>query len=209
VAPADQEMIFEEFTQVDTPLQRKQKGTGLGLPLTRKLARLLGGHVGMQSTPGLGSTFWAEIPIRFGGADKVMSASDRQVPGPASEARTLRILVVDDDETARYTVSTFATRPDTEVITAENGMAGIARAQTEHPDVILLDLMMPGIGGHEVLQRLKSDAATASIPVVIVTSRFVNEAEREEILARAVSILYKGDLTREAVTAAIDAALAH
>jgi signal transduction histidine kinase len=203
IDPEDQERIFEEFTQIDNPLQHHRKGTGLGLPLTRKLATLLNGKVGVRSTPGLGSTFWSEIPIQFAGAGAA----------PRSEARDpvlpLRVLVVDDDEAARYTVASFATRAGTEVIEAENGLNGIARAQNEHPDVILLDLMMPGIGGHEVLQRLKSDPATANIPVIIVTSRFVNEEEKRQILTKAIDVIYKGDLGRDTVTRAIDQAVAH
>jgi len=195
----DQDRIFEEFTQIDHPLQRRQKGTGLGLPLTRKLATLLGGRVGVRSTAGVGSTFWAEIPMRLPG--------DGRSANPPAKVAKLRVLVVDDDEAARYTIATFATRPGTEVIEADNGATGITRAQNEYPDVILLDLMMPGIGGHEVLQRLKNDPATASIPVVIVTSRFVNEEERQQILTRASSVLYKGDLARETVMRAIDDAM--
>jgi signal transduction histidine kinase len=194
IAPEDQERIFEEFAQVDHPLQRRHKGTGLGLPLTRKLASLLGGTVGVDSTLRIGSTFWLELPLRY--------ASTEAAPKP------LRVLVIDDDETARYTILSFARRPGAEVLEAENGLAGIALAQSDQPDVILLDLMMPGIGGHEVLQRLKSDPATASIPVIVVTSRFINDAEREQILGRAANVLYKGDLARETVTRAIDDALA-
>ena len=204
IAPEDQERIFEEFTQVDHPLQRNQKGTGLGLPLTRKLATLLGGKVGVRSAPGVGSTFCAEIPVRFSGPAAEASAAH----GAANMQLPLRILVVDDDEAARYTVASFATRAGTEIIEADNGTSGIARAQADRPDVILLDLMMPGIGGHEVLQRLKSDPATANIPVIIVTSRFVNEDEKRQILTKAVDVIYKGDLARDTVTRAIDEALA-
>jgi signal transduction histidine kinase len=204
IATEDQERIFEEFTQVDHPLQARHKGTGLGLPLVRKLASLLGGSVGVRSILGAGSSFWAEIPIRYGGEAAALSSS----AAAGGKPQTLRILVIDDDDTARYTVSSFAKRPGTEVFDAENGLIGIARAQAERPDLIFLDLMMPGIGGHEVLQRLKSDPATSAIPVVIVTSRFVNEEERRQILARAVNVIYKGDLTRDTVTQAIDAALA-
>ncbi|HYK05527.1 MAG TPA: ATP-binding protein [Thermoanaerobaculia bacterium] len=205
IDPEDQERIFEEFTQIDHPLQRHRKGTGLGLPLTRKLATLLGGRVGVRSTPGIGSTFWAEIPILFAGTD----VAPRGDATPRPSALPLRVLVIDDDEAARYTVASFATRAGTEVIEAENGLTGIARAQNDHPDIILLDLMMPGIGGHEVLQRLKSDPATANIPVIIVTSRFVNEEEKKQILTKAVDVIYKGDLARETVTRAIDDALGH
>jgi signal transduction histidine kinase len=197
IAVEDQERIFEEFTQVSNPLQRNQKGTGLGLPLTRKLAGILGGTVGVRSTPGVGSTFWAEIPIEYDGP-----GVHRPVP-PVDDDQPMRILIVDDDETARYTLANFATRPGAEIFEAENGLHGIARAAAERPDIILLDLMMPGVGGHEVLARLKSDPATAEIPVIIVTSRFVNEEERKQILTRAASVVYKGDLSRETVARAI------
>ncbi len=211
IAPDDQERIFEEFTQIENPLQRAAKGTGLGLPLTRKLATLLGGNVGVRSAVGVGSTFWAEIPIRFAGR-----TSERPIPSRVYASRSdaandevhpLRVLVIDDDETARYAIASFATRTGTEILEAENGLNGIALAQSDHPDIILLDLMMPGVGGHEVLQRLKSDPATAATPVIIVTSRFVNEDERKQILTKAVTVLYKGDLSRDSVTRAIDTAL--
>jgi signal transduction histidine kinase/CheY-like chemotaxis protein len=200
IAPEDQERIFQEFTQVDHPLQRRQKGTGLGLPLTRKLAELLGGKVGVESEVGVGSTFWAELPLRVKGVEP--AAPKRPV-----DSTPLRILVIDDDETARYTISNFARRAGSTVEEAENGQIGIDRAQAERPDIILLDLMMPGIGGHEVLQRLRNDPVTAQVPVVIITSRFVNEDERNQILTRAQNVIYKGDLSREVVTRVIDEAL--
>ncbi|HEX8155013.1 MAG TPA: response regulator, partial [Thermoanaerobaculia bacterium] len=159
----------------------------------------------VRSEVGVGSTFWAEIPIVYAGAVRV------KPPAPATSDAAgndgLRILVIDDDETARYTISSFARRPGTSILEAESGVQGLARAQEESPDVILLDMMMPGIGGHEVLQRLKADATTAAIPVVIVTSRFINEDERRQILSRAANVINKGDLSREVVTNAIDAAL--
>ncbi|MGN6184155.1 MAG: ATP-binding protein [Thermoanaerobaculia bacterium] len=211
IAPDDQERIFEEFTQIENPLQRAAKGTGLGLPLTRKLATLLGGSVGVRSAVGVGSTFWAEIPIRFAGMTRERPIPSRVYASRSDaaddEVHPLRVLVIDDDETARYAIASFATRTGTEILEAENGLNGIALAQSDHPDIILLDLMMPGVGGHEVLQRLKSDPATAATPVIIVTSRFVNEDERKQILTKAVTVLYKGDLSRDSVTRAIDTAL--
>jgi CheY-like chemotaxis protein len=127
--------------------------------------------------------------------------------GTATPRRALRILMIDDDETARDTLSSFASRPGTEIIEAPNGAEGISRTSHDHPNLIFLDLMMPGMGGHEVLHRLKSDPATANIPVIVVTSRFVNEEERNQIMSKAAAVIYKGDLSREIVTRAIDAAL--
>jgi signal transduction histidine kinase len=205
IAEEDQERIFDEFTQIANPLQKAHKGTGLGLPLTRKLAALLGGRISVSSTPGVGSLFRAEIPVVYSGTGQIVLP--RIPSGMSVEGTQLRILVVDDDEAARYTLTRFAQSPETIVMTAENGLAGILRAQNDRPDIILLDLMMPGIGGHEVLQRLKADPATSSIPVVIVTSRFVNEDERQQILTRAANVLDKGSLSRESVSRAIEEAL--
>jgi signal transduction histidine kinase/CheY-like chemotaxis protein len=207
ISNEDQERIFDEFTQVDTPLQRRSKGSGLGLPLTRRLAMLLGGFVMVESEPGAGSTFSAEIPIVFGDAANTMRRMSDGTPASAPPP-AIRILIVDDDETARYAMVSFASRPGAEIIEAENGADGIVKALSEKPNLILLDMMMPGIGGHEVLQRLKSDPATSAIPVVLVTSRFVNEEERQQVLSRAASVIYKGDLSREVVSKAIDEALA-
>ncbi|HEY4640615.1 MAG TPA: response regulator [Thermoanaerobaculia bacterium] len=121
--------------------------------------------------------------------------------------RRLRVLVIDDDESARNTVSRFATRQGTTVVGASTGLQGIAKAQSERPDVILLDMMMPGVGGHEVLARLRADESTAKIPVIVVTSHFINDDERRQILSRASAVIYRQDLSQEAVTTAIDSAL--
>jgi signal transduction histidine kinase len=212
IAPEHHERIFEEFTQIDSPLQRQQRGTGLGLPLTRRLATLLGGSVAMRSEPGAGSTFTTTIPVVYTGPEsdrpRRSSVLPATQPAPQMPSRKLRVLVVDDDDTSRYTVGTLAAGNGHEVIEASSGLQGLARAQAQLPDVILLDLMMPGVGGHEVLARLKSDPATAVIPVVIVTSRFVNDEEKQQILARAVSVIYKGDLSRELVHREIERAIA-
>ena len=121
--------------------------------------------------------------------------------------RRLRVLVIDDDENARDAMSRLATRQGTVVMAAATGLQGVAKAQVERPDVILLDLMMPGVGGHEVLARLGADAATAKIPVIVVTSHFINDEERRQILTRASAVIYRQDLSRETVTSAIDSAL--
>jgi CheY-like chemotaxis protein len=121
--------------------------------------------------------------------------------------RPNRILIIDDDETARYTLGTFAARPGTQLLEAENGLDGIEVARREKPDLIMLDLMMPGIGGHEVLERLKHDPETASIPVVMITSRLINDDERQQILGRASRVISKGDLSRELITEVIDEAV--
>jgi len=121
--------------------------------------------------------------------------------------RRLRVLVIDDDETSREEMTRLASRLGTFTMAAATGLQGVEKAQREYPDVILLDMMMPGVGGHETLARLRADASTAKIPVIVVTSHFINEDERRQILTRASSVLYRNDLSRETVTNAIDAAV--
>ena len=197
IAKQDQERIFDEFIQLDNPMQSRQRGTGLGLPLTRKLARLLGGSVGVESEQGRGSKFFVTLPLEIGAKKEA----------PVEAARKLRLLIIDDDETARYTLRSFAERPGTEIVEAENGEEGLVRAQESPFDLILLDLMMPVIGGHEVLLRLKVDPRTEPVPVIVVTSRFINDDERTQILTRAREVIAKGELSREIVVGAIDRAV--
>lgn len=121
----------------------------------------------------------------------------------------MHILIIDDDQGARDTMAAFVAGDGTSIIAAENGRDGIVRAKDDRPDLVLLDLMMPGLGGHEVLERLKDDPATSAIPVVVITSRFINDDEKSQVMGRANGVLYKGDLSRETVTLAIDRALDH
>ena len=86
IAPEDQERIFEEFTQLDNPVQKRVRGTGLGLPLVRKLATLLGGHVSVESTLGLGSTFTATIPLVYAGAETAGGGADERGARPRPRA---------------------------------------------------------------------------------------------------------------------------
>jgi CheY-like chemotaxis protein len=123
--------------------------------------------------------------------------------------RRLRVLVIDDDDSSRDEMTRLASRQETVIMAAATGLQGVAKAQRELPDVILLDMMMPGVGGHETLARLRADASTAKIPVIVVTSHFINDEERRQILTRASSVLYRNDLSREAVTNAIDTAVKH
>ena len=121
----------------------------------------------------------------------------------------MRILIIDDDQSARDTMAAFVAGDGTAIIAAENGREGIVRAKDDRPDLVLLDLMMPGLGGHEVLHRLKDDPATSDIPILVIASRFINDDEKKEVLGRANGVLYKGDLSRESVSLAIDRVLDH
>ena len=318
IAEEDQQRIFEEFTQVENPLQRRVKGTGLGLPLCRKLATLLGGEVSVASTLGVGSTFTVAVPLQFAppaeafaaiaawvvdpqrlpvlviedeaemtllyekylrdshfqffsartlwearaaleqirphailldimlqgedswhfltelkgneatqqipilivttvedqrkglalGADaycikplarELLLAQLEQLttPKPAGEALPPALLVIDDEETMRYSMAKLLAELPFTIYEADNGETGLRLARQRQPTFILLDLAMPGLSGYEVLDQLKADPQTQTIPVIIVTSQVLDEAKQRQLATHAHAVLSKDKLSRE------------
>jgi len=313
IAPQDQGRIFQEWTQVEGKLQKVAKGSGLGLPLSKKLAQLLGGDVFVNSTPGKGSTFVALIPVNFNGESEVVYVPEvkkeidssklpvlvlednrealfvyeKYLKGsrfqviPASTIQEARdalhsfrplavvldvllqgehswdllrdlkenpatkdipvyvvtvvdnqqkaavlgadgfhakpvdrvwlleqlqqatiqrrysILLVDDDRTSRYLLRGLLSHMNCRAVEAENGAQGLRMAGELRPDLIILDLAMPDLSGFEVLQRLKHDPVTREIPVVIHTSRLLDENDGAR-LDSAIGVVPKSSMsTRE------------
>ena len=314
IAPEDQELIFREFGQVDHALQHRVKGTGLGLPLTKKLVELLGGKLTLESTPGIGSTFHALIPRLYVRPSALLPAlhdapDDPRIPVlfvddhvetlllyekylqgtpfRAMPARNLRearhgltlrpkaivldillvgdetwaflaelkrdvatrntpilvisqvedehkaialgasaysvkpvsrewlvrtlsnlttrwnILLIDDDDASRYVLARALAELHCSVAEAGTGMEGLLKARSRLPDLIFLDLNLPEMSGVEVLQRLKSDAATSSVPVIIYTSRQLDDVLNRELRGLASVVLSKQHYDRDAVITAV------
>jgi signal transduction histidine kinase/CheY-like chemotaxis protein len=319
IAAQDQPRIFEEFAQLEHRLQRQVQGTGLGLPLSRRLAELLGGTLTVVSEPGRGSTFSLTIPVTYSTthshqpkfewkadpsrlpllvledapndqflydkmfrvtsfqvypaynveqAEEALQACDpvailmdlvlageeawhflvrlkrdqrtRHIPvvivsavsrqekalalgadayvvKPVErralidlitdlQARThaaIRVLSIDDDPMSRYLLRQCLTTPIFEVTEASSGDEGLARAQSERPDVILLDLIMPGKDGRETLDDLRRDPTTSDIPVVICTGVELEPEQARQLLQRASAILSKRNLTRTSAPAIV------
>lgn len=307
IAPEDQSAIFEEFAQIEHPLQRKVKGTGLGLPLSKKLAELLGGSIAVESTLGVGSTFSVSIPMVYTGPEaagdvlvapeidreretillveddvearllyeKYLRGSRFQVLAARSlrEARSLltriqpagiildillpdgeawemlvqlkavqeksgipvivisnvqerqkalslgadafsnkpverrwllrqltnltsgkpsnRILIIDDEEVSRYLFRQLLAGSTAELLEAGDGIEGIRLAREEQPNLIVLDLLMPDLSGFQVLDQLQADGRTSHIPVIVSTSRALDEADRARLTRRGVQLLPK------------------
>jgi len=201
IAPEDQGRIFQEFTQIENPIQRRVKGTGLGLSLSKRLAELLGGSVGLESDLGHGSKFSLRIPLHH----PSLPAPAELNPPRGDEGQTF--LLIDDDEIARYVLRGYLSETDAKVVEAPNGTSGIQVAIEAQPTVIFLDLVMPDLSGYEVLQRLKANPRTAEIPVVVITSQVLEEIERQKLLAQAVAVLSKETASREAALAQLQDAL--
>ncbi len=194
IAPQDQRRIFGEFEQVAGQFQLKNKGSGLGLTLSQKLASLLRGEITVESAPGVGSTFTVWIPVEY-------KFARGEAPSRAKE-RT-RVLIVDDEETFRYIARHIVEGdPAYELIEAQDGAEGLARAGRDDPDVIILDLQMPVMDGHAVLRELAADPKTRDIPVVISTSLPLTRELQTDVSGAAV-LLSKSNLSKESLLEAL------
>jgi signal transduction histidine kinase len=191
IAPADHARIFEEFSQVDTRIQKRVKGTGLGLPLSKSLAELLGGELTMESVHGRGSVFTLSIPPTRG---------DPSRPQRSVDSTRKRVLLIDDDETFRYVMrQIISNEPRYEFIEAIDGDVGLKTAREQNPDVIILDLQMPTVDGFTVLQELGADSRTSVTPVIVSTSMNIN-AELKARLPAGVRVISKNTISRENVS---------
>ena len=202
IPPERLEAIFEAFQQADGSTAREYGGTGLGLAISRSICQLLGYDLEVRSVVGEGSTFTirtagAVRPRRPGEAAPHPADDDptglgpdpEEVPGyTAGAAADLKVLVVDDEPDSRILMAHYLRDFGCRVFTAPSAEEGIELARAERPDLITLDLVMPGMSGWEALHRLKDDPETRRIPVVVVS--IVAEESRGRLLG-AVDLLTK------------------
>jgi PAS domain S-box-containing protein len=157
--------LFQAFSQAETSTSKKYGGTGLGLAISRMFCEMMGGEITVASTPGKGTAFTVRLPVEV--RDPAEVAPAVVAVEPAGRAGT--VLVIDDDPASRQLVARMLTKDGFRVVEASNGEEGLRLARAEHPDVITLDVLMPGLDGWGVLTALKDDPALAAIPVVMLT----------------------------------------
>jgi signal transduction histidine kinase/CheY-like chemotaxis protein len=312
ISPEHLETVFQEFSQIENPLQERYRGTGLGLPLCRKMALLLGGKVWVKSELGRGSSFFAELPIVYKGEADVagereempapefsrptvlLIAPDPQtfslidpafktsqfqlihvesmeraetwlqrhqpravvldidglgnpgwdflrffpkpqnsgeipviaVTAPRDATRALdsgaalaiskpleaasvlqdvhrvtrqekpkKLLLVDDNDLSLYILRELLDRPWLNLVEAHNGQEALDMIDREQPDAVILDLVMPGMGGFEVLQKLRAQEQTRRLPVIVYTSKILTGEEKKQLTDLAAGLIAKSDVT--------------
>ncbi|TSC26598.1 ATP-binding protein [Corallococcus sp. Z5C101001] len=221
--------VFERFHRVEGARGRSHEGSGIGLALVHELVALHGGSVSVESTEGQGSTFTvslptgtAHLPPGQGGGPRTGAArapnpevfvheaeqwlsdgpasAPTPVPVPESTPRGVRghVLLADDNADMRdYVRRALEGRFTVEAVT--DGMSALAAARAHPPDVVLSDLMMPGLDGFGLLRELKADARTAHVPVILLSARAGEEAKVEGLNAGADDYLVKPFGVRELV----------
>jgi signal transduction histidine kinase/ActR/RegA family two-component response regulator len=163
--------LFQPFNRLGQEAGA-EVGTGIGLVVTRRLAELMDAQVGVSSTVGVGSEFWIDLkpssaPVASGAPDAGASAL---APGAGGKERRTILYVEDNPANLKLVQEIIRLRPDLELMTAGDAVSGIDLARAHQPDMILMDINLPGMRGDEALLRLRMDEATAHIPVVALTA---------------------------------------
>ncbi|QJE03301.1 response regulator [Massilia forsythiae] len=165
--------LFQPFNRLGQE-SGPQEGTGIGLVVTRRLVEMMGGTIGVTSSPGEGSVFWIELatatPAGEAGAAPQEPQQARETAAQAPGAPHLVLYIEDNPGNARLVREIVGFRPDLRLVCAADGQAGLEIARAELPEVVLTDLNLPGISGYDVLAGLRRDAATAHIPVVALSA---------------------------------------
>jgi signal transduction histidine kinase/CheY-like chemotaxis protein len=166
IAAENRERIFEEFTQIESPLQQRIKGTGLGLPLSRRLAGLLGGNVGVTSTLGEGSTFFAQIPAQFRGPTESSFVPElsRQL-----DPQRLPVLVVEDNRETLFVYDKMLKGSGYQVLPARTLAEARQWLNTIRPVAVILDVLLESESTWNLLADLRQAPHTKAIPTLVVT----------------------------------------
>ena len=174
MTPTQLSKVFDAFAQADASTTRKYGGTGLGLTITRKFCEMMGGSIGVESESGKGTAFTILLPadISHGVATLVPAIETRVGTSLIELNRAVgsgRVLVIDDDEVIQNLMASFLNKEGYQVSIGRGGEEGLALARELRPDVITLDVAMPGMDGWSVLTALKADPELAGIPVIMLT----------------------------------------
>jgi CheY-like chemotaxis protein/anti-sigma regulatory factor (Ser/Thr protein kinase) len=204
IPPALQARLFTPFDRLGAE-QQGIEGTGLGLVLSRRLVEAMGGGLGVDSALGEGSTFWVELPL----VDPPRAVPEPRPPegrAPAPGATGTILYIEDNLANLRLIERVLARRPGITLLSAMQGRLGLALAREHRPGLVLLDLQLPDVPGHEVLRHLRGDPRTRHIPVVVLSAD-ATPGQTERILAAGARAYLTKPLDVKALLGMLDEAL--
>ncbi len=192
IAEKDIGKLFQPFVQIDSALNRQYNGTGLGLALVKRIAELHGGHVALTSELGVGSCFTVDLPclpliLANTCTEKTdpIPVSDQEPPCSIADRKdnqSALILLVEDDQVNILTFSAFLKVKGYCFIVAKDGQTAIDLVKTHHPDLVLMDIQMPGMDGLEAIKQIRLEPKLRKIPIIALTA-LAMKGDRDRCLA--------------------------
>ena len=208
----------EQIAQLFQPFNRlgqetgAEEGTGIGLVVTTRLVELMGGVIGVSSSQGVGSMFWIELraaePLRLLPDAGQAIADAMPVDSPAQARPTTLLYVEDNPANLKLVQEIISFRPDLQLVAAPDGHLGIELARAHQPDIILMDINLPGVNGIDALKLLKADPRTSHIPVIALTANAMPRDVEKGIAAGFFRYLIK-PINIDEFTDAINSTVAH
>jgi PAS domain S-box-containing protein len=202
IAEEDIPRLFQSFVQLDSSLSRASSGTGLGLMLVMQMARMHGGNVSAQSTLNQGSCFTVTLPWSPPAQEDsaASEAAKADLSQPTGKTRAGNILLMEDTQSVIMLLSDYLQTRGHRVAVACDGLTGAMMAKDEPPDLILLDIQMPGMDGFEVIKKLRADESLKNTPVIALTA-LAMPGDRERCLAAGMNDymskpIHLGELTK-------------
>jgi PAS domain S-box-containing protein len=213
LSPEQLAQLFEPFNRLGQERGAEQ-GTGIGLVMSKRLVELMGGVLGVESKVGVGSVFWCELAAAEAPKLDLKPTEPEAIRVEAPAGAPLRTLLYVEDNPANLKLieQLIARRPTIRLLSAVDGNQGIQLARAHQPDVILMDINLPGISGIEAMKILREDPATAHIPIVALSANAMPRDIERGITAGFFSYLTKPIKVAEfmeALDAALDAGAAH